>query len=159
VEVGSWRLEAGGWATECTVARAPLIRIRDFNFRRDALPALLAGAGLALAIAGGVWDGAVAVVVAFLIVSSNVVRRIEWRGRGMPGAIADRSVFREGIGALPNDVVTLAVIAFALPAGAIIVALSFPTVWAWIGVAVNSLISLAALTAMIIELRRRSKAT
>ena len=133
----------------------PEIRIRDFDSRRDLLPLAFAGAAIGLAAIAGMWDAVVPAVGLFVILSTNVVRRMEWRGRHLPTLITERSVFREGLRALPKDIVTLAVIAVVLPSGAIAVALISQTVWAWLGVILNCVIAFGALIALAIEIRRR----
>lgn len=135
--------------------REPLISIRDFTFRRDVLPFLLALTGLALVIAGRFWDALPGLVLVTIFAGSSTARRMEWRGRAVPARLTEASVFRQGIRALPRDVITLAVIAVTFPAAALVVLLMLPTVWAWLNLATGCLISLGALTALIIELRRR----
>lgn len=136
--------------------RERLIRIREFSPRRDVLPYLLAVAGIGLTAATQIWDGLVAILVVTAIAGTNSLRRIEWRGQSLSSIAGDRSIFTEGLRALPHDVITLATIIVTLPAAALTVAVLFQTPWAWLGLAINCLLALAAAIALILEVRRRS---
>ena len=121
------------------------IAIRDFNFGRDALPLIFCSGAIAITAIGGIWDGLIPSVGLFILLASNVARRIEWRGRGLPAALSGKSVFRYGIRALPDDVVTLTIAVIAIPAGNIATVILFGTVWAWAGLAFGIPIALFAL--------------
>ncbi len=112
------------------VKRERLIGIKEFSFRRDVLPYLLGAVGITLSVATQIWDGLVAVLVALAIVGSNLLRRIEWRGHSLSSVVGDRSIFTEGLRALPYDVMTLTTASVVFPASGLTIALVFQTTWA-----------------------------
>lgn len=132
-----------------------LIVIREFSFRRDVFPYLLGAAGIALSVIAHIWDGLIAVLVALAIVGSNLVRRIEWRGHSLSSVVGDRSIFSEGLQALPHDIVTLATALVVFPTSALITALVFRTTWAWIGLALGCLVAVGAAASLVAEVHRR----
>jgi hypothetical protein len=89
-----------------------------------------------------------------ILLGSNVARRVEWRGRGLPADLRDHSTFRDGFKALPNDTITLAVLVASWPLG-FVMALLYESAWSWAGVGLSSFIALAALARLIVLLRRR----
>lgn len=138
------------------MADPPRIKITDFELRRDMLPLALAAGAATLAAAARMWDAFVPSVGLFVILGSNVVRRAEWRGRKLPTLLTKRSVFREGLAALPHDVVTLVTVAVVFPVSSLITAMLFGTIWAWIGVGLSFVIALGAVAVSTIAVRHRT---
>ena len=132
------------------------MRIRDFDPKRDVVPFALLALLIAIIIAGQVWDAIGAAVLVFALIMSGVLRRVEWHGKLLLDSLPDRSVFRDGLKALPYDIPTLIVLSVMLPAAALVTALFYQTVWAWIGVAIGSTTGLVALVALVLALRRHT---
>ncbi len=137
------------------VKRERLIAIKEFSFRRDVLPYLLGAVGVTLSVATQIWDGLVAVLVALAIVGSNLLRRIEWRGHSLSSVVGDRSIFTEGLRALPYDVMTLGTASAVFPASGLNIALVFQTTWAWVGLVLSCIVALGAALALALEMLRR----
>ena len=141
-------------ATECT--REPRLRIKGFRPWRDASVLAALVALFVLGIAAGYWDYVVTGFFLSLFLGAKFASRVEWRGRSLLSSLGP-SVFEQGWRALPRDVLVLTIIAVSFPASAITYLLLQENLVAWIALGNSIAVSIAALIALALELRRRSR--
>jgi len=131
------------------------LHIKEFDPKRELLYFGAATGVVILGVARGFWDLVAVAAMVYVLMLSNLLRRVEWRGQALTPTTLGPSVFTDGWQAIRRDIVTLCLILVVFPTTAVVFVLVFGDLVAWIGLATSGAIAVCAAIALTLELRRR----